>query len=49
MIGCDYPGCTIEWFHLECLQLEVVPKGDWYCRTAEKIFSGRRPRGLKKS
>jgi len=49
MIGCDYPHCTIEWFHLECLQLDVVPKGDWYCPDCRKKFSGRRPRGLKKS
>ena len=25
MIGCDYPGCTIQWFHVDCLQLKAVP------------------------
>ena len=49
MIRCDYPGCTIEWFHLDCLQLKVVPKGDWFRPDCRKKFSGRCPRGLKKS
>lgn len=33
MIGCDNPGCPIEWFHLSCLKLEQhqVPKSKWYC------------------
>ena len=33
MIACDNPDCTIEWFHITCLQMERLPKGKakWYC------------------
>ena len=48
MIACDYPGCPIEWYHLECLKLEEIPKGDWYCPDCRKKFTGRRPRDLNK-
>ena len=32
-IACDNPKCTIEWFHITCLQMERLPKGKakWYC------------------
>ena len=31
MIGCDKNKCSIQWFHLECINLKHVPKGKWYC------------------
>ncbi|VDK50052.1 unnamed protein product [Anisakis simplex] len=31
MIGCDNEKCLVEWFHFECVQLKVKPKGKWYC------------------
>ena len=31
MIGCDYDGCPIEWFHFNCVGLSHKPKGKWYC------------------
>ena len=31
MIGCDNPDCSVQWFHMKCLKLKVVPKGNWYC------------------
>ena len=45
MIGCDYPDCQIQWFHLECLKLNrtKIPKGNWYCPDCRKKFTGRRP------
>ena len=30
-IGCDGDNCSIGWFHADCLGLESVPKGAWYC------------------
>ena len=30
-IGCDNSACTIEWFHLKCLKMVSIPKGQWYC------------------
>jgi len=27
MIVCDNPDCTIEWFHITCLQMKKLPKG----------------------
>ncbi|KAF8436920.1 hypothetical protein L210DRAFT_3483220 [Boletus edulis BED1] len=34
MIGCDMPGCKLEWFHFECTGLLEVPskKTKWYCQ-----------------
>lgn len=39
MIGCDNPSCSVEWFHLKCLNLkpEHVPKGNWYCPDCQKL------------
>ena len=50
MVGCDYPDCSIQWFHLDCLGLSTskIPKGDWYCPDCRKKFTGRRPRSTKK-
>ena len=33
MIACDSESCTIEWFHLSCVNLTQaqVPSGNWYC------------------
>lgn len=36
MIGCDAEGCTIEWFHFECVGIMVPPKGKWYCPECRK-------------
>ena len=43
MIGCDYLGCTIGWFHISCLKLKYVPEGKWYCPDCRKKFKGRHP------
>ncbi|XP_072944381.1 uncharacterized protein MESR4 [Epargyreus clarus] len=44
MIACDAEGCTIEWFHFECVGIMVPPKGKWYCPECRKnqSFSGYR-------
>jgi inhibitor of growth protein 3 len=31
MVGCDNDNCPYEWFHLECVGMKKVPKGDWMC------------------
>jgi len=31
MIKCDNKTCTITWFHFDCLEMRVAPKGKWYC------------------
>ena len=31
MIACDNPGCSIEWFHFECVGLVDAPSGKWLC------------------
>lgn len=43
MIACDFPNCSIEWYHLSCLNLKSVPKGKWYCHECKKLFKGRHP------
>ena len=37
MIGCDNPNCRIEWFHVRCLKIKVIPKGKCYCPTCRKL------------
>ena len=39
MIGCDNTDCSIEWFHVECLQLCSIPKdkSKWYCPDCRKF------------
>jgi len=48
MIGSNYPDCSIGWCQLECLQLILVRKGDWYCPDCVKKFSGRFTTWFKK-
>lgn len=31
MIACDNKDCPIEWFHFECVNITIKPKGKWYC------------------
>ncbi|GAV05533.1 hypothetical protein RvY_15651 [Ramazzottius varieornatus] len=31
MVGCDYDGCKIEWFHFTCVGLKAKPRGKWFC------------------
>jgi len=38
MIMCDNKQCTIVWFHFDCLELCVAPKGKWYCQKTEIII-----------
>ena len=52
MVACDNPECTIEWFHITCLQMERLPKGKskWYCpdcRILPQFQVRRRKKGLR--
>jgi len=38
MIGCDAPGCLLEWFHFECVGILVPPEGRWYCPQCSKKY-----------
>ena len=38
MIGCDAPGCKLEWFHFECVGIMVPPEGEWFCPDCAKKF-----------
>lgn len=31
MIKYENDDCTIQWFHLECVELTDVPDSPWYC------------------
>ena len=35
-IGCDSETCKWEWFHLTCINLKGIPKGNWYCPVCRK-------------
>ena len=34
MIACDDENCSIVWFHLDCLKIDKIPDGDWFCLSA---------------
>lgn len=36
MIACENPKCPIEWYHLGCVGLKTVPRGDWICAICQK-------------
>ena len=31
MICCDNVDCTVQWYHVKCLNMKCIPKGVWYC------------------
>ena len=31
MIGCDNDSCSIGWYHIDCLNIDSIPSGSWYC------------------
>ena len=35
-IGCDSANCPKEWFHLSCVGIKRIPKGNWYCKLCKK-------------
>ena len=35
-IGWDSETCKWEWFHLTCINLKRIPKGNWYCPVCRK-------------
>lgn len=45
MIGCDGEGCSGEWFHLPCVDVDIVPKDKWYCRDCDPAPKKRRRKG----
>ncbi|KAF8609950.1 hypothetical protein BDV93DRAFT_601037 [Ceratobasidium sp. AG-I] len=44
MIGCDGDDCALEWFHLPCVGLDIVPKDKWYCKECDQVRKKRRRR-----
>ncbi|KAI9056665.1 hypothetical protein FKP32DRAFT_1598936 [Trametes sanguinea] len=47
MIACDNPTCAREWFHIGCVGLTKIPKGNWYCRECVKLM--KRPKSRKRA
>ena len=41
VIACESVEYQIEWFHVNCLQLENIPKGKWYCPDCHKFNHGK--------
>ena len=35
MVACDNGMCPYEWFHFECVNLQEIPKGGWYCQECD--------------
>lgn len=44
MIACDSGRCRYEWFHFECVGIEKVPQGQWFCEECRACM-GRKPQG----
>lgn len=37
LIFCDNAKCHIQWFHYSCVNVEVAPKGKWYCPNCRRL------------
>lgn len=37
MICCDNDQCKIEWFHFDCVRLQMKPSGRWYCQRCRSL------------
>ena len=37
LIACYNPTCNIEWFHTQCLRIDSIPTGKWYCPDCRKL------------
>ena len=44
MIACENEDCAIEWFHTDCLMIDTVPRGKWYCPDCRKLPKFNRKR-----
>ena len=39
---CDNELCKVKWFHIDCLRIEKVPKGKWFCPECTKERRGKK-------
>ncbi|KAI9252475.1 hypothetical protein BY458DRAFT_523120 [Sporodiniella umbellata] len=46
MMACDNIECDIEWFHLECTDLEAAPEGAWFCKHCAPSNANKKKRKL---
>ena len=44
MIACENQDCIIEWFHTDCLMIDTIPRGKWYCPDCRKLPKFKRKR-----
>ena len=44
MIACENEDCAIEWFHTDCLMIDTIPRGKWYCPDCRKLPKFNRKR-----
>jgi len=42
MVGCDGQNCSIEWFHLKCVNMEQIPEGNWYCSACKSTKKSKK-------
>ncbi|KDR65944.1 hypothetical protein GALMADRAFT_81352, partial [Galerina marginata CBS 339.88] len=40
VLRCKQMGCETEWYHLDCVKLELAPR-NWVCAACEASGSGR--------
>ena len=45
MIVCGNEQCKIGRFHLDCLRIEKVPRGKWFCPECTNRKRGEKSRG----
>ena len=50
MIFCENDKCHIQWFHYSCVNVQVAPRGKWYCPNCCKLpqFLPKRAKKSKK-
>lgn len=39
MILCENDQCMIQWFHFDCIGIDVAPENDWYCQNCALIMN----------
>lgn len=42
MIGCDSKKCKRQWFHIECMGIDVPPLNKWYCPECQELMKGNK-------
>ena len=46
MIECSNTNCKTQWFHVSCIKMKRVPKGEWFCTSCRAKNKRKRKRQI---